>query len=478
MTPYRTITLFTEPPPTRTGPSSFVVSFLLHGVGLALLSFGLSRAPRLDDQSLIQRYTVRLLNLQKTEPRMRWAAARGAQPSTTQIARHIPSPGGQPAAAAVPKLLAQLSPARQTLVQPDAPPNLLLPQETPIPLILMWTQQNSPVQKIVPPPPQLATPANLQPTLDSPNREVKLADIKMSETAFPTEAVALPPSTTSPLALHGPEPAKRLPETASKSLGPPTPARVMSLSDLQMQEGTLMIPLANQAAATSTSGPLAPGQQKSTADEGNGSTAGKQNGSGSGQKPGDDGSQEAASGGPAGQSGGKTGADSGADAGSGLGNEPSITRVTLPKDGHFGVVVVGSSLAEEYPETVGMWSGRLAYTVYLHVGVAKNWILQYSLPRVADAAKAQSASRPEAPWPYEIVRPHLAPGDYNSDAIMVHGILNVAGRFEQLAVVFPPSFAQAKFVLGALQQWQFRPATQNGQITPVEVLLIIPEESE
>lgn len=30
-------------------------------------------------------------------------------------------------------------------------------------------------------------------------------------------------------------------------------------------------------------------------------------------------------------------------------------------------------------------------------------------------------------------------------------------------------------VLNVLNQWQFRPAKQNGQMTAVEVLLIIPE---
>jgi hypothetical protein len=75
-----------------------------------------------------------------------------------------------------------------------------------------------------------------------------------------------------------------------------------------------------------------------------------------------------------------------------------------------------------------------------------------------------------------VLRPHLAPEDYNSDALIVHGFINLAGRFEKLAMVFPTGFAQAKFVINALQQWQFRPARQNGQIAAVEVLLIIPEE--
>jgi hypothetical protein len=146
----------------------------------------------------------------------------------------------------------------------------------------------------------------------------------------------------------------------------------------------------------------------------------------------------------------------------------------MPKDGKFGVVVVGSSMAEEYPETVGLWGSRIAYTVYLHVGLGKSWILQYSLPQAADNG---TTARIEAPWPYDMARPGLAPGDLNSDAIIVHGFVNSAGRFEKLAIVFPVEFSQRKFVLGALEQWRFRAAMQNGLLTAVEVLLIIPAEA-
>jgi len=150
----------------------------------------------------------------------------------------------------------------------------------------------------------------------------------------------------------------------------------------------------------------------------------------------------------------------------------------LPKNGEFGAVVVGASLEEKYPQISGIWNDRIAYTVYLHVGLEKSWILQYSLPRSADAAQAGNIARLEAPWPYNIVRPNIPPGSFNSDAILVHGFVNQAGRFESLGLAFPPDFQQAQFVLNALAQWQFRPATQNGQIEKVEVLLIIPEELE
>jgi hypothetical protein len=126
----------------------------------------------------------------------------------------------------------------------------------------------------------------------------------------------------------------------------------------------------------------------------------------------------------------------------------------------------------------GIWNDRIAYTVYLHVGLAKSWILQYSLPRSAEAAEAGNISRLEAPWPYNIVRPNISADAINSDALLVHGYVNQAGKFESLGISFPPEFRQAQFVLDALNQWQFRPAAQNGQIEKVEVLLIIPEERD
>ncbi len=163
----------------------------------------------------------------------------------------------------------------------------------------------------------------------------------------------------------------------------------------------------------------------------------------------------------------------GTDSASNQDGEPGTTHITLPKDGRFGVVVVGNSLQEQFPEIAEVWNGRLAYTAYLHVGLSKSWILQYSIPRSDDAAASGTIAHLEAPWPYNIVRPNLAPGSVDADALMIHGFVDPSGRFEMLSVVFPQSFAQAQFILSALQRWQFRPATEDGKNARVEVLLII-----
>jgi hypothetical protein len=421
----------------------------------------------------------------KQPPAQKVAAHTGQQPSTSLAA----SAGGPETAPAsrVPLNLISQKQALQTLVQPDAPQNLIT-QEIALPQVLVWSSRDIKLKEIVPPSQQPIAEIEVRPSLDPPIQELRVADLKISPSPFDTKAPSPAPSTTSPVSAKTPQQAQRVPETTSKDSRPATPASVISLSNIQLQEGTAALPMVSEVAPAPFTGSLTAGQPKSLSQTGHGKTASNQDGEnagpasgdrtgagvqpGSGDQPGGasvaNGSagRSAASGLPHGETG--TAADT---------NQHQVTHITLPKDGKFGVVVVGSSLTEDYPETVHLWSGRLAYSVYLHVGSAKNWILQYSLLRLQGTGSANGASRPDAPWPYDITRPSID-ADSNSDAIMVHGFVNTAGRFEQLAVIFPTELAETKFLLHALQQWQFRPAMQNGQATAVEVLLIIPDETE
>jgi hypothetical protein len=472
----RIITLFADPAPSRRGPSGFLVSMVVHVVVMGSLYLNLKHRVRVEDEAIVQRYTVRLLSLWRPEPQIRrlveHRSTQGRQGSTSELAS-----AGRPSAPSLPQQPKDRIPAPQTLVQPDLPPNLVLPQEIPIPLILMWSPESNTAKQIVLPPPQEKTVANVRPDLSPPNHELEPADLKISASAFVTDTPVPLPSTTSPVAVRGPELVKQVPETTSKTLGPPVPARILSLSDLRLERGTIALPLVNETAAVGASDAMAPAREVNASQEGNGNSASKQNGIGAGETPGNQAGLGAGSNSVGGQEGAKNGPDNGASpvADAGAGAQPTVTRIVMPKDGKFGVVVVGSSMAEAYPETAGLWGSRMAYTVYLHVGVGKSWILQYSLPQAADNG---STARIEAPWPYEMERPGLAPGDLNGDAIMVRGFVNTSGRFEKLAIVFPVDFGQAKFVLGALEQWHFRAAAQNGLLTAGEVVLIIPAEGE
>ena len=150
---------------------------------------------------------------------------------------------------AVATQLAMLKPRAQILIQPDAPPDILIQRPVMVPNILRWSAPAIPTKTIVPSPPQKSIVATLRPRIEPPNREVTPADIKMSSTPFATTLATLAPSTTTPVVVHGPDPAKRIPETASKQAQPPTPAQIMSLSNLQVKEGPVQIPLANSPAS-------------------------------------------------------------------------------------------------------------------------------------------------------------------------------------------------------------------------------------
>ena len=331
-------------------------------------------------------------------------------------------------------------------------------------------------KNLIAPLPDTPTAADVIPKADPPNEEVNLADLSIASTNALAQARDIFASTTSPVAIHGPDQAQLPPSTASQTAAQPTPVAVMSLSDVQMREGTVSLPPVNETASISSRGALVQGPAASSPQAGkagSGNPASAASGVGSGQNSG-----KIADPSP---TGAKTkdemaGSGQSADAGPDDGYQPTTDRITLPKDGQFGAVVVGATLEEKYPEAAAVWSGRMAYTVYLHVGLAKSWILQYSVDSADDAAAAGNVSHLEAPWPYNIVRPNLSRDTINADALMVHGYVNRAGRFEHLAVAFPPEFDQAQFVLDALAQWQFRPAAQNGQNERVEVVLIIPEE--
>jgi hypothetical protein len=371
----------------------------------------------------------------------------------------------------------------QTLLQPDILKPLALIEKIAAPTMMIWNARNSPAKTIVAPVPEKPPSADLRASMQLPNEEQNLAELSMKTSDLAARNQLIQAGTATPLLAQGPKPSPPAPVTTTQGSAQSTSATVISLSDLRTQDGPVTLPPVNETetASSGTSGELAAGQAKESSQTGRGGPSSKREDPITGKtgKTGKAGAGKGASNGVGkSASGAADMAESAAAARSALGSggQPSATHIKLSKNGQFGAVVVGSSMAEEYPETAGLWSGRMAYTVYLHVGQAKSWVLQYSLPRAQDAAEAGGAARIAAPWPYNIVTPNLSPGVIDADALIVHGFINQEGRFEALAIAFPPQIPQARFVLDSLAQWQFRPATQNGQKIRVEVVLIIPEE--
>jgi hypothetical protein len=503
MKPNSLITLFApSPAPPQRGSSSYVVSILAHAAGCAWLLFGLSHTPRIESTPSLRRFTVRVLEAPAITPHLQSpsgspAAARSASHEAGKEVAANDSPAPMPVAATQ---MAQPVHQLQTLIQPDAPQDVVLLKKIPVPTVFMWTPVTAPVKPVIQAPLQKPVLSQLRPTLEPPNREIKMADIRLSSSNVATTMKSLAASTTSPIVVRTPDLAQQMPETAAKAGPEPTPVRIMSISEFR-QEGPVTIPLANATARPSAMNSTSAGGAVNATDTGHVNTESKQAGVGTGQATGASSNSAASTNKGVAGSGansqvaanstnstkGVTGSGTSSQLGAssapaqatgidtGVANLGPVAHITLPQDGQFGVVVVGSSLAEEYPEIVNVWGGRLVYSVYLHVGGGKNWILQYSVPNASGGA---GSVRPDAPWPYDIVRPRFEAEDFSSDALLVHGFVNSAGRFERLALVFPTEFAKVKFLLNALQQWEFRPARQNGQAAAVEVLLIIPEQTE
>src|ERR1017187_5202146 len=412
----RPISLFYEPPKESRRPSAFLVSFLVHCTVVIVVIYGFLFAPRINMNAAADRYVLRDVELNRPDPERK-----------PPLANSGLYPGARPA-----------------------------------------EQTNTPHGSLAAPPSSLR---QLERKL--------LADIAISSTAYVKTTVMPVPSNTSPIAVHGLEQTQTVPETSSISSDQASSIAVMSLSEFRLSQGRVVLPPANQTAPGTPSGALASGTSGNSSQAGKGdpSSRGLDADARSGQ--GTPGNPSGPAPGHSGVGSGKAGANSaqggGAPGGEG-GGAPSFTRVNLPHDGKFNVVVVGSALVEQFPKTGEFWGDRLVYSVYLHVGLAKNWILQYSLPSSADPADAGGVTHLEAPWPYYIVRPDVNPGDVGADALMIHGFVNKAGRFESLGLSFPPRFPKGQLILDELAQWQFRPATLNGQNARAEVLLIIPDE--
>lgn len=484
MTSSPTITLFSQQPDLHQRPTSFVASILIHAASLSLISFGFLYQPRLDSRLLTEHYTVRTLDLHPPDEQMRRARRGGITYPGPRLIAHSAAPGKPASPRPRPlRIAVQAKHGQQTLVQPDLITHLNITPAIPIAQVVLWSPRSRPVKEIVAPQPEKPTASDVTPSLDPPNQELNLADVNIASSPRPALKQPVAASTTAPIKVQAPGLIQMAPDTVAQLNAQPTPVAVMSLSSLRMKDGTVVLPPLNETASANTSGTLTAASPRDLSQPGDGVSSSAAGASGAGKNAADpaatknSGAQSSAA--VAGlQQGATKGAAQGSESGAGQSDQSAATQITLPKNGQFGAVVIGDSLQDEFPESAGVWNGRLAYTVYLHVGLARSWILQYALPSAADAAAGGDVAHLEAPWPYNIVRPNLAPGAIDADALMIHGFVNQTGRFEDLSLVFPQVFPQAQFVLDSLQQWQFRPATQDGQSAKVEILLIIPEEMD
>jgi hypothetical protein len=447
---------------------AFALSGALHVLGVLMVAWVLLHNPIVIQDPLSRNYKVRHLELDRPDT----AASRAAEalyPNRKQAGQANKSEAIHPAksgedqaakaethGARVPPLsLPEGGRGKQVLMQPEIKQQVAVAAEVPLPSLLVWTPESKKVIEIHPPAPEKPSTANVQTSLELPNEELQLASLPQTSSDRTPKITTAPAGSSSPVAVKATEEAKMAPATAAKPTSDPTPAAILSVSDMRMDKGTINMPPVNETKGSSNKDGI-----QQAAHPGETIT---QNGIGDPARATVDGSQAAVV------------ADAEKSAQNDLASGETAEHIQLPKDGKFGVVVVGSSLSDQYPETLEVWSDRVAYTAYIHVGTPKAWILQYAQLRSADASAGGTVAHLDAPWPYDIVRPNLLSKDLNADALMVHGVLNETGHLVNLAIAYPQGYVHASYVLYELQKWQFRPAQQKGKPTAVEVLLIIPE---
>jgi hypothetical protein len=466
------------------------MSMVLHVTIIAVVYLAFLYAPRVDIHAKV-RYDMRQLDIHVPDSELaRLRSGADSMPGPLSNQKTPGTRGDEAAHKPSPKLIPHAPIAPQTLLQPDLKIAAELDHEMPLPKVVLWAAKKVQVKQIAPPKPVKPPSVDVKPQVDIPNQEVKLADIPLASTHNLTMRPLVQASNTTPIVV--PHPTQQIevtPISTTQSQLQPTPTAVMSLSDIVMKDANVPLPAVNQAARGDANGTLTaaktkplpgPGSENAAQNatgNGNSKTAGIHPGAGAGNS-----GVLSASGGkaptPGGGGNGSHNGSGTAGSGTGEGDRPTATKIALPPQGRFGAVVTGTSLEDQYPEMGSVWQGRMAYTVYLHVGLTKSWVLQYALPRTVDAAAAGSIGQLDAPWPFNIVRPNLAPGSIDSDALMVHGFINTAGHFENLEIIFPPAFPLTDFVLQSLSQWQFRPSALNGKPTRTEVLIVIPDQDE
>ena len=163
------------------------------------------------------------MDLDKPEPKPLQAGGSFAAPGQ-EASAEIAKSGGSPDQAPAPRLPHNFVPTKdalRTLIQP-VEHNAVIAREAPLPQIVQWNPPDPTISKIVAPPPQVLVKVDVKPTLDLPNREMRVADMKLSSSTYETKAPLPAPSKTSPVNVQAPQQqAQRVPETTSKSSTPP-----------------------------------------------------------------------------------------------------------------------------------------------------------------------------------------------------------------------------------------------------------------
>jgi hypothetical protein len=163
-------------------------------------------------------------------------------------------------------------------------------------------------------------------------------------------------------------------------------------------------------------------------------------------------------------------------------NERSVTRVVHPSNGNFDFVIMQSGARDDLSELGGLLSGSPVYTVYLHVGAAREWLLEYCLlapgkqrtsPYQVDVNDTPAIS---PPYPLATAVPNSILQQEHARSVVMHGFLTAAGNLRDVKSADAGNLL-ARQLLPLLGEWRFRPALKDREAIEVEILLVIPPNS-
>ena len=507
--------LLTPIPVSHGRSRAFLYSILLHSIFVWLLGLGLDIVSEMPSVEPVRGYSFRVLQLTLTPDRRLLdpapqtavkrrvgAAAKRQQGAAIVTKGRTPDATPMEAADGSEGRRFQLPPdltirkGEHTLVQPDVTDRALRTESVRVPDALVWSQPDTLKKSVIVPAPE---PGAKSPD-DPLGLELPLRDVKILERHRPVPTPAAEPqifpvaTRVAPVQMRIPDKGNQIPEALSRITSEKSAGHLISMADIPLpQEALIAIPPINQIAAL-RSAALPPAGNGPAGNSGN--TSGINGGE---ERVGipksvPDVPMSTATAAPAtpappksaGNETGGVGLAGDRSIGSDLGGPGTsqravtgdTTRIDHPPDGKPSTMVLGSSTTESYPESAGVLACKIYYTVYVDVGLPKNWILQFCLPTAAERTTTGSrgiVTALDAPWPFVMMRPPIAAlsGDYT----LVRGLVNARGRFEKLSLVVPDDGAK-KELLGALQQWEFRSAVRDGQPIAVEILLIIPHKKD
>jgi hypothetical protein len=165
----------------------------------------------------------------------------------------------------------------------------------------------------------------------------------------------------------------------------------------------------------------------------------------------------------------------------------SVAGASKPQTS-YGITIVANGGSGGGFKDLGVFRNEASYTVYLDMADAgasgSSWTLQYAVDARHVAGSSDPATHPRGALvpPYATAKslPHFsseAASRGRGGTIVVFGIINLLGKFEDLRVMQSPDAGLNQLLLDSLRKWTFQPAGMDGTPVPVKVLLGVPVNS-